>query len=62
LRPAQAKKFARLHHNGKKLSVVVCACHSSDGGKLKIGELRFMQKNRKVKCYLQNNKSKMIKQ
>jgi hypothetical protein len=32
---AQAKKFMRLHLKGKKLGVVVCACHSSEGGKLK---------------------------
>jgi hypothetical protein len=34
---AGAKKFARPHLGGKKLSMVVCACHPSEGGKFKIG-------------------------
>jgi hypothetical protein len=36
-RPARAKKFVRPHLNGKKLGVVVCTCHPSDGRRLKIG-------------------------
>jgi hypothetical protein len=34
---AQTKMFVRPHLHGKKLVMVVHACHSSDGRKHKIG-------------------------
>jgi hypothetical protein len=36
-RPAQAKMFVRPHLNGKKLGMVVLACHPSYGKKHNIG-------------------------
>jgi hypothetical protein len=39
-RITQAKMFERPHLNGKKLNMVVCACHTSSGRKYRIGGLR----------------------
>jgi hypothetical protein len=35
--PVWAKKFAKTLSTEKRPSMMVCACHSSDGRKLKIG-------------------------
>jgi hypothetical protein len=49
------QKFVKPHLNEKKLSTVACACHPSDGGKLKMEDQGAGQTGQKVRSYLQNN-------